>query len=171
MTEPIEKPEQQSSQSARMSRFGFKKPRIFPPVWLLLCVSAMFALDRWLPLIQFYPRLSGWPSWLMVAPGLALILIAANGFKRAKTGVVPFSKSTALVTDGVYRYTRNPMYLGMALILAGIATKLGSLSAWLPVISFVFIIQRQFIRNEEIFLTAIYSDDYREFIQKVRRWL
>lgn len=170
MTEPDDKPEQPSTQSTRMSRFGFKKPRIFPPVWLLLCVLAMFALDRWLPLVQVYPTLS-WASWLLTAPGLILILISAKLFKRADTGVMPFSKSTTLLTGGVYRFSRNPIYLGMALILAGIAIKLGSLSAWLPVAFFVFIIQRQFICNEEIFLTAIYGDEYRRFCEKVRRWV
>jgi protein-S-isoprenylcysteine O-methyltransferase Ste14 len=63
------------------------------------------------------------------------------------------------------------MYLGMALILGGIAIRMGSAAAWLPVIFFVFIIQRQFVRNEEIFLTAIYGDDFREYCQKVRPWI
>jgi protein-S-isoprenylcysteine O-methyltransferase Ste14 len=62
------------------------------------------------------------------------------------------------------------MYLGMALVLAGLAIKMGSLGSWLPVPVFVAIIQHQFIRNEEIFLTAIYGDEYRQFCQKVRRW-
>ncbi len=169
MNEPGNKAEQPSPDSSRMSRFGFKKPRIFPPVWLILCALAMFVLDRWLPLAQLYPRLS-WPAWFLMVPGLALVLIAANLFKRADTGVIPFSKSTTLVTNGIYRYTRNPMYLGMALILAGAAIKLGTVGAWLPVVFYVFIIQRQFICNEEIFLTAIYGDEYKNFCQRVRRW-
>ena len=116
---------EQEKKDPRMSRFGFRKPRIFPPVWLLIACLAMFALHRWLPLVQFYaPMPAGW-SMLLVAPGLVLVLIAAYGFKQAKTGVVPFSKSTALVTSGVYRFTRNPMYLGMALVLAGLATTVG----------------------------------------------
>ena len=156
---------------SRMSRFGFRKPRIFPPVWLLFSALAIFVLDRWLPIVQLYPRAPGWNSWLLMMPGLVLILVAARGFKKANTGVVPFSKSTTLVTGGVYRFTRNPMYLGMVLILAGAAIKLGSLSAWLPIPVFIAIIQRQFIRNEEIFLTAIYGDEYTQFCQRVRRWL
>jgi protein-S-isoprenylcysteine O-methyltransferase Ste14 len=162
---------QSSDPKSRMSRFGFKKPRIFPPIWLLLCMLAMFALHHWLPLVQLYSSWPAWAGWLMVVPGLALIVVAIGGFKRAKTGAIPFSESTALVTDGIYRFTRNPMYLGMALILGGIAIRMGSAAAWLPVIFFVFIIQRQFVRNEEIFLTAIYGDDFREYCQKVRPWI
>ncbi len=162
---------QETPASSRMSRFGFKKPRIFPPVWLLLCLLALVALDRWLPIAQLYPSLSRWWNWLVILPGLVLIIIALGGFRKADTGAVPFSKSTALVTDGIYRFTRNPMYLGMALILAGVAIRLGTLSAWLPVVFFIFIIQRQFVRNEEIFLTAIYGDEFRAYCRKVRPWL
>jgi protein-S-isoprenylcysteine O-methyltransferase Ste14 len=63
------------------------------------------------------------------------------------------------------------MYLGMALILAGGALKLGSLGAWIPVPVFMAIIQNQFIRNEEIFLTAIYGDEFKQYCQHVRRWI
>jgi len=171
MTSENNSPTGSTDKDPRMSRFGFRKPRIFPPIWLVICAFAMFALDRWLPLIQLYPGMAGISSWLLMVPGLVLILVAFNLFKRADTGVVPFSKSTALVTSGVYHFTRNPMYLGMALILAGGALKLGSLGAWIPVPVFMAIIQNQFIRNEEIFLTAIYGDEFKQYCQHVRRWI
>ena len=167
-----EQSSQQQGQSAtRMSRFGFKKPRIFPPVWLAFALLAMLALDRWLPVVELTPWFSSGFAWLLLLPGLAITVIAAGGFKRANTGIVPFSKSAALVTDGIYRFTRNPMYLGMAVFLAGLALKLGSLGAWIPIPVFIAIVQRQFIRNEEIFLTAIYGDAFRAYQEKVRRWL
>ncbi len=171
MTEANEQHPETSTGSSRMSRFGFRKPRIFPPVWLLFSMLAMYLLHRWIPLMQLYETLQGGWTFMLFVPGLILTLIAVWGFKKAKTGTLPFSKSTTLVTDGVYRFTRNPMYLGMALILAGLAIKFGSLGAWLPIPAFVAIIQHQFIRNEEIFLTAIYGDQYQQFCQKVRRWV
>lgn len=171
MTDNRQQNQEPSTRPDRMSRFGFRKPRIFPPVWLLFSLIAMYALHRWLPLIQLYDTLRGSWTFLLFLPGLTLALIAIYGFKKAKTGAVPFSKSTTLVTDGIYRFTRNPMYLGMALVLAGLAIKLGSLGAWLPIPFFVAIIQRQFIVNEEIFLTAIYGDDYTQFCKRVRRWI
>jgi protein-S-isoprenylcysteine O-methyltransferase Ste14 len=169
MSEPNR--QQEGPSATRMSRFGFKKPRIFPPFWLAFALLAMLALDRWLPLVQLTPWFSSAFSWLLLLPGLAITVIATGGFRRAKTGIVPFSKSTALVTDGIYRFTRNPMYLGMAVLLAGLALKLGSLGAWIPIPVFIAILQRQFIRNEEIFLTAIYGDAFRAYQEKVRRWL
>ncbi len=171
MTDAPQQNQETPMSSSRMSRFGFKKPRIFPPFWLLFALITMVVLHRWAPLLQFYEPLAGGWSFLLFVPGLILTLIAVWGFKKAKTGVVPFSKSTTLVTGGVYRYTRNPMYLGMALILGGLAIKLGSLGAWLPIPLFVAIIQHQFIRAEEIFLNAIYGDQYQQFCQRVRRWI
>jgi len=162
---------QASRPSSRMSRFGFKKPRILPPVWLVLALLAMWVLHRYLPLAQLTSLFNSSFAWLLLAPGLAVTLIATKGFMRAKTGIVPFSKSTTLVTTGIYRYTRNPMYLGMALFLAGMALKLGSLGAWIPIPMFIAILQHQFIRNEEIFLTALYGDEYRIYQEKVRPWL
>jgi len=165
------KQQQEAQSSSRMSRFGFKKPRIFPPFWLAIALLAMFALDRWLPLAQLTPWFTSGIAWLLLLPGLAITLVASNGFRRAKTGIVPFSKSTALVTTGIYRYTRNPMYLGMVVFLAGLALKLGSVGAWIPIPVFITIVQRQFIRNEEIFLTAIYGESFRAYQENVRRWL
>jgi len=162
---------QENQPSNRMSRFGFRKPRIFPPFWLAFALLAMFALDRWLPLAQLTPSFTSGFAWLLLLPGLVITLVASNGFKRAKTGIVPFSKSTTLVTGGIYRFTRNPMYLGMVVFLAGLALKLGSLGAWIPIPVFIAIIQHQFIRNEETFLSAIYGDAFRAYQEKVRRWL
>ncbi|MGH8034486.1 MAG: methyltransferase family protein [Lysobacterales bacterium] len=155
----------------RMTSFGFRKPRIFPPIWLIIAIAAMYALNRWLPLAQLNTPMTSWSSWLLFAPGLAIDFIAVGGFRRAKTGAIPFSESTALVTTGLYRFTRNPMYLGMALILAGVALKMGSLGAWISMPLFVWVIHRQFILNEEIFLAAIYGDEYRQYCQRVRRWI
>ena len=157
--------------SGRMSRFGFKKPRIFPPVWLVIALLAMLALDRWLPLVQVLPEGASVAGWLLIAVGVALAIIATAGFRRARTGIIPFSESTSLVTSGLYRHTRNPMYLGMALVLAGVAVKLGSLSAWIPLPLFMAVIQRQFIRNEETFLSGIYGEEYLEYKRRVRRWI
>jgi protein-S-isoprenylcysteine O-methyltransferase Ste14 len=170
MSEPKTQ-EEESSEDKRMSRFGFRKPRLYPPVWLVLACAALFALHRWLPIVKFDSPLTSWSAWLLLAPGLLMVIVAGVGFKRAKTGMTPFSKSTALVTGGIYRITRNPMYLGMTLALAGAAIKAGSLGAWIPVPLFMAVIQQQFIVKEEIFLTAIYGDEFRDYMKQVRRWL
>ena len=85
--------------------------------------------------------------------------------------MLPFERSTALVTTGLYRITRNPMYLGMLLILAGVALLSGSASTLLPIPVFAWAIQRNFIIGEERFLEQIFGAQYLDYKRQVRRWL
>ena len=85
--------------------------------------------------------------------------------------MVPFEPSTVLVTEGAFRFTRNPMYLGLVLLLAGIAIALGSVGALLPIPVFVWIIQAWFILGEERFLEEIFGEAYLAYKSRVRRWL
>jgi protein-S-isoprenylcysteine O-methyltransferase Ste14 len=102
---------------------------------------------------------------------VALILWAAGLFKRAGTGIVPFSESTALVTGGPYRLTRNPMYVGMAAVLFGAAAVMGSLTPFIGSIAFVAIITARFILPEEAHLERAFGPSYLELKRRVRRWL
>lgn len=148
-----------------------QKRRIIPPVYLLLTLLAIAAMHQWLPLWQWAPRPWSWAGLLPVALGLGITVTSALAFRRAETPIVPFEKSTALVTGGFYRFTRNPMYLGMVLLLAGTAILFGSLGALLPMPFFVWAITANFIRGEERFLEEIFGEEYRAYKIKVRRWL
>lgn len=148
-----------------------RKRKIIPPVWLLLTLMAMVALHFALPIVRLIPGPYGSLGWLAVAAGIAVSAIAAGAFRRAGTPVVPFERSTALVTDGLFRHTRNPMYLGLVLVLLGVAVALGTLGAFLPIPLFVWIIQKRFIEGEERFLTEIFGDEYLAYRRRVRRWL
>jgi protein-S-isoprenylcysteine O-methyltransferase Ste14 len=145
--------------------------RIIPPGWLLLALLLQWALHRWLPIAQVLalPLRAG--GLALLAGGTALALAGVGAFRRARTPIVPFEHSTALVTSGVYRYTRNPMYLGLTLVLAGTAVLLGSIGAFLPVPLFVWIIDRGYVRAEERFLEQIFGGDYSRYRSAVRRWL
>jgi protein-S-isoprenylcysteine O-methyltransferase Ste14 len=145
--------------------------RIIPPGWLLLALLACAALQRWLPLLQLLH--APW-TLLGVAPlaaGLLLAVAGVGAFRRAGTTVIPFAPSAALVTTGVYRLTRNPMYLGLTLILAGSAWLCGSLGAFLPVPLLVWILQGGYIRAEERVLEQSFGADYVRYRSSVRRWL
>jgi protein-S-isoprenylcysteine O-methyltransferase Ste14 len=147
-----------------------KKRRILPPVWVLLSLVAMALLHRYLPLWRFTA------PWLAIAgvvlgvAGLAMAAISAGAFRRAGTPVIPFEPSKVLVTGGFYRYTRNPMYLGMVLLQLGVALWLGSAATLLPIVAFVAIIRWNFIAGEERFLEGIFGEPYRAYMQRVRRW-
>lgn len=142
-----------------------------PPFWLLLALAAMLALHHWAPTLQWLAAPWRWLGAVPAACGIVITGHAALAFRRADTPLVPFHRSTALVTGGLYRYTRNPMYLGMAAFLLGMAIMLGSITALLPVALFMLVIEYRFIRPEELFLETLFGEDYRTYRERVRRWL
>lgn len=145
--------------------------RVLPPVWLLLALLASFALDRWFPILRLAPKPWNYLGFLPLVMGAFMSISAAGTFRRVGTPVVPFEHSTSLVTGGWFRMTRNPMYLGLTLILAGVALIDGTLGALLPLPVFVGILHFRFIRAEERFLEGIFGEQYRSYRMQVRRWI
>jgi protein-S-isoprenylcysteine O-methyltransferase Ste14 len=144
--------------------------RVLPPVWMVIALLATYVLDRWLPIVEIVP----WPWILAGVPlivlGIAMSASSAGAFRRAGTPVIPFETSTTLVLRGWYRVTRNPMYLGLALALAGVGLLQGSLGALLPLPAFIAILHIRFILGEERFLEGIFGEEYRAYKSRVRRW-
>ena len=90
-----------------------------PPVYFLVALGLMALLDYVVPVLPLIVRPYRYAGAVFVALGLALAAWGALLFRRAGTGILPFTPATALVTRGPYRFTRNPMYLGMAAVLLG----------------------------------------------------
>ncbi|HEX6396032.1 MAG TPA: isoprenylcysteine carboxylmethyltransferase family protein [Steroidobacteraceae bacterium] len=145
--------------------------RVLPPVWLLLALVASYALDRWWPIARLVQAPWKYLGYLPLVFGALMALSAAGAFRRAGTPVVPFEPSTALVTGGWFRVTRNPMYLGLTLILFGVALIDGTLGAFLPLPLFVAVLHFRFIRGEERFLEGIFGEQYQQYRLRVRRWI
>lgn len=110
---------------------------------------------------------------MLAAAGVFLALAGVGEFRRAATTVNPLSPeaSSRLVTGGVYRYTRNPMYLGMLLVLAGWAVALSHLSAPLWLMGYAAYMNRFQIVPEERALTERFGAVFGEYRRRVRRWL
>ena len=102
-----------------------------------------------------------------------VILLGIYCFRKANTTVDPINpdKASQLVNFGIYKYTRNPMYLGFAIMLLAMAIKMQSLVAVLWLLVFVWYMTRFQIKPEERALTKIFGDAYIEYCQQVRRWL
>ena len=144
---------------------------IYPPIWLVIGLGVQFALNRWLSGARFTSEAGQYAGGVMVMAGLLLLVLANRLFLRDKTDAIPFRNVTALVTDGIYRFTRNPMYLGMALILLGCAVTLGAATTLLVPPLFMVIIEWRFIRPEEELLRGLFPDDFPAYCRRVRRWL
>jgi protein-S-isoprenylcysteine O-methyltransferase Ste14 len=148
-----------------------QKRKILPPVYLLLTLAAMTALHYVLPLAWIIAVPYSYSGLVLIILGIGIAATAAWSFNRAGTPVIPFEPSTAVVTGGLYKFTRNPMYLGMVLVLTGAASLFGTLSVWLPIPVFIWIIRNNFILGEEKFLEEIFGKRYTDYKSKVRRWL
>ena len=103
--------------------------------------------------------------------GLALGMAAERQFVRARTPVRPFTPPADLVTDGWFRWSRNPMYLGIILALAGAALLLSSPLALLTAPAYGWWVRRRFIAREERLLEERFGDAYRAYCRRTRRWV
>lgn len=142
-----------------------------PPV-LVLTISAGFIMG--IPyILPFYGIRSIWLCVCFIVPGIVIALSGVREFVKSKTTLNPTTpkKSSHIVNTGIYSFSRNPMYLGMALILAGLVFAWGNYLSWLGVVGFVAYITHFQIVPEEKILKEIYGEEYKEYIRKVRRWL
>lgn len=142
-----------------------------PPVFFLLALAAALIAHRYAPTAQLIKAPWTYLGLLFMAAGFTMAIVSAGAFVRAGTPVVPFRETTALVKTGFFRFTRNPMYLGMVLVLLGVNVLLGSLSPFVFLPLFIWIIQRRFIDHEEKLLEQKFGPDYIQYKKRVRRWL
>jgi protein-S-isoprenylcysteine O-methyltransferase Ste14 len=148
-----------------------QKRKIVPPVYLLLTLVLMWLLTRYFPVYQFIDPPAAYSGIILVLFGITIAAISAGLFIKAETGLVPFAEATVLITGGLFRYTRNPMYLGMVLMLLGVALLLGNVATLCPIPLFFLVIRNHFVLGEERFLEAAFAQQYLDYKSKVRRWL
>lgn len=144
---------------------------IYPPMWLVFGVMGIFTLNEFAPVLRYTGAASQFIGGIIMLVGLALLVVSGGLFSRAGTGMVPFRDVKVLVTHGVYARTRNPMYLAMALVLAGVAITVGALSALIVPPLFMVIVYRRYVRPEEVMLQELFGDEYAAYCSRVRRWL
>ena len=149
--------------------------RFPPPLIFLLGLGAGFALD----VLLFHWNLVS-PSLLPVLRGLAglfalvalvLLGLALGGFRRKGNDPRPWREDTAFVEDGIYRHTRNPMYVGMALIYAATALAFNTLWPLITLGPVIVVIHYYVIAREEAYLADRFGQTYLDYCTRVRRWL
>lgn len=147
--------------------------KIPPVVILFLSLGIIFGTSYLFPNLEYDFGYQTLLSRILLA---LAVLAAFSGiisfrFKGTTTNPSNPSKATSLVTGGIYKYTRNPMYLGMALILFGGIIRIGNPVAFLGLIFFVWYLTQFQIKPEEEALTELFEGAYKDYCDKVRRWL
>jgi protein-S-isoprenylcysteine O-methyltransferase Ste14 len=145
--------------------------RTLPPTYVFLALVVMAGLHFLMPVATVIL----WPWRLLgIAPlgcGVIINVIADRSFRKAGTTVKPFQQSSALITNGIYRFSRHPMYLGIVLIVVGIACLMGSLAPFAVIPFLVLLLDRRFIRVEERMLEERFDEVWLQYKARVRRWI
>lgn len=140
-----------------------------PQFWLAVFVIAGLVLGRIVALPVSYPvQVAG---LALAGAGIAMMMWAAATLARARTSMIPGVRPKALVTQGPFRFSRNPIYLGDLLLMAGILIALDAAAGVVMVPFFGWLLADRFIRLEEKVIEAEFGEDFRSYMAKTRRWL
>ena len=152
------------------SRFDTRVP---PPAVFATVGLAMWLVAYFTPTLSFHFAAAWGTALTLGALGLAVTVAGVVQFRLARTTVNPLkpAKAATVVTNGIYRFTRNPMYLGMLLVLAGWQVYLGNLFSLEYLLLFPYFITRHQIKPEEQALSAKFGEPYQAYMDRVRRWV
>ena len=144
-----------------------------PPLIFLgfLAVAAVLEAVVPLPVLAAHALPRYLAGAVIAACGFVIIFLAAWRFRAVGTNIPPSLPSTALVVDGIYRRTRNPMYLGTTLVYLGLGVAAGSIRAIVLVVPLLWVINTSVIAPEERYLERKFGNAYRAYKARVRRWL
>ncbi|MGR3342884.1 MAG: methyltransferase family protein [Paracoccaceae bacterium] len=142
-----------------------------PPAWLVLCLAATWGLARLVPALTIEFAGQGTVALIFLLAGLALAVLAAREMRQASTPIQPRTEPTALVTSGIFRRSRNPMYLSLLLFLAAAIIWIGSVLA-LPLLWLLFrVFSQRFIAQEEAKLREAFGQDFDDWANQTGRWI
>ncbi len=155
------------------STTAYFQPRV-PPVALMAAAALLMWFASWnTPGFEFPLPANVLCSASLTLAGVLVCLAGVSSFQRAKTTVNPMqpASASALVTRGIYQYSRNPMYLGFVVVLLGWAALLSNAVALLVLPAFVLYMEHFQIGPEEVALSSRFGPDYERYQAAVRRWL
>ncbi|MBT5413314.1 MAG: DUF1295 domain-containing protein [Rhodospirillaceae bacterium] len=142
-----------------------------PPLIYLAFLLAGVGLDRLRPAGLGLGAAGDWVGGALALAGLALIAACALGFRKAGTAIEPYRPTTALVTTGLYAYSRNPIYVALTAVYLGLALIDDNAWALALVLPALAVMARGVILREERYLGGKFGADYRAYRARVRRWL
>lgn len=142
-----------------------------PPMLYQLCILFMLVLHFMVPIYQFVEKPYTYAGAVLFVAGVLLAVKAKRQFQEAGTPMRPSKNRGTLHTEGAFRISRNPMYLGIFVGLVGISVLLGSAVTFIFPLIFFVVMNNGFIPYEERLMEKHFGDEYREYLRTVRRWL
>jgi|SRR3989338_4962759 len=148
-----------------------KKFKIKPPYIALILLFLAWLADYLFPQYRFVYGDYRYIGILILIFGLSITLCSFYLFKKNKTPIIPGQKPEFMVAEGTYKFTRNPMYLGVTIGLLGISTYIGNLFSFFAPILFFLTMNYYFVPFEEKLMEKIFGKEYLNYKKSVRRWI
>jgi len=142
-----------------------------PTTWFIVLLTITIGSHFIIPNKKIIPFPYNHLGWLLIIAGIILNLWADNLFKKNNTTVKPYLKPSHFISDGPFSISRNPMYLGMLLILSGTAILLKSIILLVYPVLYLLIMNLFYIQKEEADLQEQFGKEYLNYKKKVRRWI
>lgn len=143
-----------------------------PPVWLIGFAATAWLQAKFLPFgLSLKGGITGFLSGILIGGGVLLAVLAIAEFRRHKTTVIPHETPSTMVQSGIFRRSRNPIYLGDVLILTGLILWFDAVASLVLVPIFVWVLERRFILPEEDRLRRVFRADFARYERKTRRWI
>jgi protein-S-isoprenylcysteine O-methyltransferase Ste14 len=147
------------------------RPIVHPPVVALMFIVIAYFLGRFVPLPFAAPSILRYVGLALTFLGFLLGIGAFIEFRKARTTLDPHGSARQLVTSGIYRFTRNPIYLGFLLMVIGLPLNSGLYWGLVMTPFYVFMMNRLIIQHEETYLERKFGKTYTSYTSRVRRWL
>jgi protein-S-isoprenylcysteine O-methyltransferase Ste14 len=147
---------------------GLKFP---PPLLVALVIGSGYLIDLVIPLPVLTMDLVWLSGAVLIVVALLIALTALFQFLEAKTHIEPWQPTTTIIKQGVFRYSRNPIYLAFGIATVGCGLVLNSWWVLMGVLPLIWLLQQFFIKREEDYLGRKFGKDYLDYKQQVRRWL
>ncbi len=142
-----------------------------PPIIYLIGLLVGLLIDYFYPIGFLSESVSVWFGVLLTPVAIPIALFAVLDLKRVETPIDVRKPTTAIVTDGIYRFSRNPMYVSLAVVYLGIACWVNALWVLLLVVPVLVVVDQGIIKREEQYLEHKFGDEYLRYKSEVRRWI
>lgn len=144
---------------------------MFPPLLYFIFMAAGIVISLLFPHHLFSKSVSLFTGILLIATAILIVVLAVRKLVSNKTTVHPAGKTKVIVSDGVYSFTRNPMYLSFTLVYIAVGFLFNAWFCFALLIPLLIIVQKGIIEREEKYLTRKFGDEYLKYKSNVRRWI
>ena len=145
--------------------------KIMPPTYFFIFLMIAVLIHFVLPILQLINYPLNWSGLLFILAGGILNIWTDRLFKKNNTTVKPNETPTSLIKNGPFKFSRNPMYLGMEFLLIGVGLILGSVTSFVGAVLFPLTMELKFIRQEEKIMEEKFGDKFETYKKKVARWI